>query len=424
MKKHIVIGLLLSLVIACSNSPAQKYDLSKINSQKDFKILLEIMKKDNVKIDSTSNIEIVGQGLHFSSVPVKKITINEASDFYNYSIDILTDSTAYTGKNMLEQLETINGFGKYTEDFDDKRNFTWENEYRKIDLDLHFVDGKHLAAMAAKDYAELKISFPEQYNQPLAKVHHQVKKFDAEPNYQLVVDQYYTDASVFVDGVKRIAFGTLDTYGTNKVALNAYLFQRGKHQITIKVNHSKPNFSIKTYVKDLNTDEILVKKIDDDLPNFASKNNITFTLDFESKTPYTIKGWSEGKDLRNDKDIKDKVKTLYSKLGIAFLKKDKKTISAMYYDMAFEEMQTTYNNDYKESLKRWEELLLCTKNTYKYSVAQDFDIEVLDQKNGKLIYATPIGKSAMLITTGQRYSKSFDFYLYQPADSNELKIIR
>jgi len=411
MKIIIIIVLTLSLV-SCS----KEYDISKVESPEDLAALLVEMKKDKVKIDSSYINQIEGQGMHYKGISVSNMTFTENS------LTITTDSSNYSAKKLLEELEKESGLGflsenEYLSDF----SFSWDNEKKNMNLEMNLVDGKNLARMGAKDYAKLEINYPKQYDIPLANLHQKLTTFNNAPEYELHISRqnciYY---EVFLDGVN---LGNGSYNDTQDFNLNLFLLNSGKHEINIKAIPNVNNSAEPSYIKLLvinKEDEgnIIAQK------DFTFKNNQeqSLNLTFNCNIPYDLIGWKNGKDLRKDTLLKKKISTVYEKVGRAILNKDEQAISDLFYLSDFETRQSTYDTSYTISLEYWEFWLKTFDNTYKYSVAQDFNIEY--NEDGRLIYVFPKEKSDMLVVTGKNFSRSFDFFLYQPKNSNELKIIR
>ncbi|AUC76390.1 hypothetical protein [Olleya sp. Bg11-27] len=67
-------------------------------------------------------------------------------------------------------------------------------------------------------------------------------------------------------------------------------------------------------------------------------------------------------------------------------------------------------------------MLLNLQKNIDYTISKDFDITF--NENGKLIYTQPKDNENMLIFTENNYYDNLNFYLYQPKDTIQLKIIR
>jgi len=418
-------ALLILLLIISACSKPDKYDLSQIKSLNDLSAVIDSMKNDNVEMDMTSVVkEITGKGMHYRGVPVKSMMV------YDNAIRIYTDSAAYSGKKLLEQLETENGFGNYKEGYNNQPEFTWENDVKYSLLTVNFVDGKNLAKMGEKDFSTLYITFPKKYNVPLANIYKEVKKYEEEPNYLLRISHYGCDYEIKIDGIVIEKFYEKE-YNKDSFSLNHFLLTKGSHklQINIKPAHQKTRF------KEAASFE--AKIIDNSIDSIVSQKNIrrghlyekksrkhSFDMTFNANIPYNNNGWFTGENLRKEPKLKEKVIHLYEKLGKAFLDKDEALISSLYYDMTLETKQSYYHNDFKSSSETCEELLKFKDKMYKYTVSKDFEIKYSD--DGKLIYTTPAenDKQGMLTITGKGFSESFNYFMYQPKNTNELKIIR
>jgi len=410
--KIIIILILAVSLVSCS----KEYDLSKVVSPENLTALLIEMKEDKVKIDSSYVNEIEGQGLHYKGISVGKMT------FSDNGLTITTDTLNYSAKKLLEELEKENGFGLFEEDeYPSDFSFSWANEKKNTKLEINLVDGKNLAKLGAKDYAKLEINYPKQYDIPLANMHQKLTEFNSKPEYELHITKqnciYY---DVFLDGVN-LGNGTYSD--TKKFNLNLFLLNSGKHEVKIKAIPNGSNSTVPSYIKML-----VINKEDED--NIIAQKEFTFknnqeqqlNLPFNCNIPYELEGWKKGKDLRKDSLIKKKITSLYEKVGRAVLAQDEQAINDLFYTADFETRQSTYDTGYSNSSDYWETWLKIFKSTFKYTIAQDFTIEY--NSEGRLIYASPKEKLNMLVVTGKGFSDSFDFYLYQPKNSNELKIIR
>lgn len=416
MKKISIIIILLSFV-SCAQD-GNKYNLSEIHSPEDLSMMIDKMKEDKVEMDTVYYKEIKGQGMHYDGIPVSKMSF-----FNENGLTIITDSINYSAKNLLEAIEAKKGFGKYEENEYSLENiFYWDDENENLKLEINFVDGKHLAKMGEKDYAKLEIIYPKHYTIPLANIHRKLSNFDLKPEYELQISRQNCTYEVFLDGISLTSVVDETYKDSQEIDLNTFLLSSGEHKISIKANSYANNSEasyLKVYViKKEDDKEVLVEK----KFTFNNTKEHNFEMTIDCKTPFNLKGWKSGKDLRKDSLLKNKVIALYEKVGKSILNKEEQTISDLFYISNFETRQSIYNLSYKNSLAYWESWLETFKNTYKYNVAQNFTIEY--SEDGRLIYATPIKKLDMLVVTGKNYSRSFDFYLYQPQNSNELKIIR
>ncbi|MCF6349879.1 MAG: hypothetical protein L3J23_02465 [Flavobacteriaceae bacterium] len=411
--KNFAIFFIVGLLTSCSQTKL-RFDLSTVNSKQDLTTLIDQMVKNKVRIDSSSYApKIVGkQGIHYNGILVNELT------YFNNSFTFLTDSTDFSAKKILELLELRNGFGTYEEEdgFEDKPTFVWNNSISKNILELNLLNGKHLAAMGDKDFAKLTIEFHKQYEIPLANIHKEIKKYDLENLYALKVKSFEYEYQIWIDD---IFIGNFNR-GGQFIDLNNYILENGEHIIRYRAKYignkeRSPYFEIEIIEWSKGDKKVIQKALSDE-------ENKDFEFNFSSKIAYNLEGWKNGKDLRKDKQLKEKIIELYTSVGEAILQKDKQTINDLFYDMRKETLQVNYNNDFTISTEYWEYWLEIFENTYKYNVSQVFEIEY--NAGGRLIYTQPKDKSDMLVITGKKFSETFNHLIYQPRGSNKLKFIR
>lgn len=421
--KYLLILLILLVGISVTSCGQEKYDFSKIKSQSEIDALLLKIKQENegVKIDTSYRLnEITIKGMHYAGVPIKTALI---SDYYTL---LTTDTINYSAKNILETLESEKGLTAITNKYNNNVGFKWKTETEDNDLNIKFVNGKHLASFGNKDYAELTINYKPVYDMPLANIHKKIKTFDKQPKYvlQAANNHGHSDYVYVINGVK-----LSEDFTSQKFYLNNYIISEVTSiKIIVKPGLDGDNFRPKLFkegnifsatIYDEETEEIIANI--ENVP-IGGKATAEFSLEFDSKLPYYPKAWTQGVDLRNDKNLEEKVISFYDKLGKTILAKDKQTINDMFYQKNFETQQLKYDTNYVTARSEWEAHLAVQNNSYKYKVAKNFDIEF--SADGKLIFAHPKAKTEMLILTGKQYYQALYYFLYQPKGSNELKIIR
>jgi len=156
--KNVVI-LLISIVSISLTSCGQtslKYDFAALKSQSDVDALLMKMMKENkdAKIDTVYRFnDITIEGMHYNGVPIKSALITD-----HYTL-LTTDTINFSGKKLLEAIEAKNGLTKREDSYNDNIEFEWKSETEDKEFKLKLVNGKHLAALGDKDYAELTIKY-------------------------------------------------------------------------------------------------------------------------------------------------------------------------------------------------------------------------------------------------------------------------
>jgi len=419
-----VIILLISLVSISITSCSQdslKYDFSKIKSLAETKALIAKIQLENEdqEIDSTSTFqEITLKGMHYAGVPIKSALITD-----HYTL-LTTDTINFSAKKLLEALEAEKGLTKVNDSYNDNIEFEWGEETENKKLKINLVNGKHLAAFGDKDNAELTIKFKQTYDIPLANIHKEIKTFESQPKYQLNIKSYGYAYEVSINDIIIAEAST-----GKELYLNYYLTKEAssiKIKTELELDKEKSDYNdairsvyISAEVIDKSTNKVLTTL---EKGFIRGQKTNEFTINFNSILPYYPKAWTDGTDLREDKNLKEKVIALYDKVGKAILTKDEQTINDIFYQKDFEMQQVDFDTNYLTAKNEWESHLAIQHNSYKYTLANDFEIEF--NAGGTLIYTYPKDKTDMLIFTGKEYNESLNFFLYQPTGSNELKIIR
>ncbi|MCL5246620.1 hypothetical protein M4I21_12415 [Cellulophaga sp. 20_2_10] len=422
--KNTITVLVLSICttfISCNSGDVLKYDFAEVKSSSQTKALIAKMQLENLEedIDSTSSDhDITLKGMHYAGVPIKSASITD-----NYTL-LTTDTINVSAKKLLEVLETEKGLTNPTEGFGDDIEFEWKDEIENKELEINFINGKHLAAFGNKDYARLTIKYNPLYTIPLAKIHEQVKVFDTAPKYLLNIKSYNCVFDIRINDINIAK-------NTNSESLNLNNYITGPNSsivVTAKTKDKSRKKEQNTYYEDpIFSIEIIddsTKEVVKTIEKTSIRNNnpVNLKIDFNTTLPYYPEAWTNGADLRNDKDLKEKVIALYTKLGNAILANDEQAINDLFYQKDFEMQQLDFDTNFETARNEWEAYLTILLHTYKYTVAKDFDLEF--NAGGKLIYTYAKDKSDMLILTGKEYDKTFNHFLYQPKGSNELKIIR
>ena len=418
--KNLIILLILTInfTFTSCGSDTLKYDFSKIKSLAETKALITKMQLENKdeKVDSTSNFqEITLKGMHYAGIPVKSALITD-----NYTL-LTTDTLNFSAKNLLEAIEAEKGLTAMSDTYSNNIEFEWKDEIENKKLEIKLVNGKHLAAFGDKDYAELTINYKPTYTIPLANLHKEIKTFENQPKYILNIRAYDCLYDIILNGI-------IITESTNITEFNLNNYITGPNSsIKIIVKPSKNEGSKKFNEQAYFSATIINKSNNEPVQEIVrtalnGSNSIVFNAEFNSTLPYYPIAWTDGVNLINDKNLKDKVIALYDKLGKAILAKDKQAINDIFYQKDFEMQQLDFDTNFETARNEWEAYLAIQTSSYKYTLANDFEIEFND--GGKLIYTYAKDKSDMIIFTGKGYNATFNHYLYQPKGSNELKIIR
>ncbi|WP_158976041.1 hypothetical protein [Cellulophaga sp. L1A9] len=419
--KKFIISLILLTGISVTSCGQEKYDFAEITQKSDINTFLNKIQKENeeVKIDTVYNFnELTIAGMHYAGIPIKEALVTN-----NYMI-LTTDTLNYSGEKLLEIVEAEYGLTTISDGYSNDIKFDWKKETKDISLAVKINNGKHLAAMGDKDNAELTITFKIPYDLPIANLHKEIKTFANEPKYILKIKEQDCDYDIVVNGIK-IPNAAL----YSEIFLNEYITStRSSIELIVKPNtknenNSRGSFSedsqFSAVLYDFDTEEIYTQINDLEL---SGTTPVHFSKEYDLVLPFYPKAWTDGVDLRNDKNLVSKINAIYTKIGEAVLASDEQAINDLFYVSDLESQQVAFDTDFETARENWEEYLSWAFNSYKYTIAKDIDIQFY--AGGKLLYVYPKDKDAMLILTGKKYSKKLNYFLYQPKGTNELKIIR
>ncbi len=429
MKLKIISLTILVFCLTSCNS-GEKYDFGTIHSTEDYNALLAEMRNNGIEIDSSFLYkELTLKGMFYNDVPISKAILNDAE------ITLHTDTINFSAKKILESIETHKGFGSYSKGYSISKNeFKWDNEQENLKLNLNLAAGNNLAKIGERDTATLDITFNQTYDIPLANIHKEIKVFKNEPNYMLNISNYGCNYKVFLNKIRI----DNDYY---LVSINRFILNDTPISLKIIISPIKGNtfmkdHSFKAKLINTTTEEVIASVGSTTYNNIEKTRGTTYysmisSLYRKKKEHFEInftpklnipKAWSNGIDLRNNKDLKRKVSALYKKIGELVLAKDEQGINNLLYTMVLEENQSIQNTDYNFFVENWIRWLACFNSTYKYTISQNFKIEY--NNTGKLIKAKALDRNNMLVLTGKKFSSAHDYYLFQPKNSSELKIIR
>ena len=152
------------------------------------------------------------------------------------------------------------------------------------------------------------------------------------------------------------------------------------------------------------------------------KKNIEFAYTFNPEVNYDVKGWSNGKDLRTENDLEQKIKTFYHDFGDLIIAKNIDKISDLLYDNYFEYYTFTYNIGKNKSFDDYKKWVNTVESSFKTIFANETKLHI--STDGKLAYLEAIDKSSYLKAVGKNYSDNIEFIFYMDKTTNQLKIIR
>ncbi|ADV49975.1 hypothetical protein Celal_2690 [Cellulophaga algicola DSM 14237] len=420
MKKFIS-SLILLTGISVTSCGQEKYDFAEITQKSDINTFLNKIQKENeeVKIDTVYSFnELTIEGMHYAGTPIMKALVTD-----NYMI-LTTDTINYSGRKILETVEAKYGLSPISDGYSNDIEFDWKQETQDIKLVVKLKNGKHLAAMGDKDNAELTISYKTLYNLPIANLHKEIKTYPNAPKYILKIKEQDCDYDIIVNGIK-IPNAIL----YSEIFLNEYITnEKSSLEFIIKPNTQNENSSQGRFNDDAHFSAVLYDFDTEEI--YAEINNlklsgttpVNFSNTYDLVLPFYPKAWTDGVDLRKDKNLVSKINALYTKIGKAVLANNEQAINDLFYESDLESQQIAFDTDFETARENWEEYVSWSYNSYKYTIAKDIEIQFYD--GGKLVYVYPEDKEAMLILTGKKYSKKLNYFLYQPKGTSELKVIR
>lgn len=422
MKNFVALSMLLLGVF--SNAFGQdviKYDFSKVTSESDLKQLTKSIEQENkqVVIDPDVMTKIKVGGMHYGGVPLISTLVS------GNTMKIITDTIPNAAANFLRKVEEIKGLAVPKHNYGDEISFEWDTATEHSELIIQLINGNNLTSLGDKDMAYMTTSYKEVYNVPLANIHTEIKTFNSQPNYVLKTLSDHCLFEIILNDIFITAPTDFEEFNLNyfitSPASSLKIVARPGPDRKGKI---PKNFDDNAYfsgeIIDQSTGTSVLKI---DTKRLTGSNAVVIETDFSSVLPYYPEAWTEGTDLRDDKNLEEKISTLYRKVGEAFLSKDERLISDLFYQKQYEVQQVFFDSDFNTNRGEWEDFLRVQRNSTKYKIARNFDIEF--NAGGKLIFTYPKDQDVMLLFSNEdRYRKRMGFFLYQPKDSEELKIVR
>lgn len=312
--------------------------------------------------------------------------------------------------------------------------------------------------VTANTGAELKISFKPVYEEPYPNI---AKKTTPQPNgmfYFLSLDYYENNVQVYLNDICIYNASGRSRY-INEREINLNPFILGRENVRLKVlitpgldKNGQPYTAIqkssyataelrKGFFKNevfelVETREVCKFKeyvtdtINDGEVRYSSYTGtyqyggkqLSAVYNFMADVSYQTDGWRNGKDLRQDGNLKQKVTALYEKLGKCIEARDAAALSALMYLAGKEGAAANYNQKAAAITDRWTLWMNMFKATNIIKIEKDFDLEI--SGDGKLIYAIPANQKDMLRAIGKNTATGFTLYMFEDKNNNELKFIR
>ncbi|MBJ2174821.1 hypothetical protein JBL43_11275 [Aureibaculum sp. A20] len=264
-----------------------------------------------------------------------------------------------------------------------------------------------------------------------ANIHGELKAFQNQPHYKLIINSQKCEVDVFINGIE-----IKPAYGANNYDLNNFITDKFS-SIKIIANPGYISYpengviskrkvqSFRAYSK-LSAMVIEEQTLDTlktiDTTELEGSEPFVFQFKFDSKLPYYPETWKNGVNLRKDEKLKAKIIALFDKLGKAILENDEHTINNLFYIRQYEIQQLDFDTKIETTTKLWKEIVALNEPTKNYTVTEDFNITYY--ADGKLVYIQPENILDMLIFNGKTIDTQMSYMLYQPEESDELKIIK
>lgn len=408
MMKRIVFYLILVVCAAsCSKKESFKYNLAAINTEEKLDSLLAVL----APLDSVHKRygrTYYTKGLHYNNIELEEFHVYSKGGGYFFN-PVPSCSKEKLKQKLIKSEGTPFDVNEELDSTTDGFLYSWNNKYREISVSMYDDDSKTVF------YSFFKI-----YDSPIANVFEKVKKTKKQFLYTLIVRQKYSESTLYVNDIN-----VSDEEGEYRRStdLNPYILNNDDIKITFLVPREAVDDDVELFLrKEINNEReeesYVNKKVEDtDDPNLKKVVYL-----FKNEVPYNIKGWSEGQDLSKVENLGDKIHDLYRRLGKALKEKDEELINKMMYQYELESHEFNYVQDHELSRRTWENWLEYMRETYKYTVSKNFDIQI--SPDNRLGFAFSKDLESMLITTGKEESEEFDYFFYLPEGSNELRIIR
>ena len=430
-----------SLVIAQNNIDFAQYN--SLNKAKEF-----FNSKTNKSDFAYGNYKTYEKGF-WNGIPIEEIVLRENQLSFSASKSIKNST-----KRIIEYLEK-----KYPIDLTmDKEWSSTTYSANSEDFSLKLVvDINEDKKVEENTKSDVTITFKEVINNPLAKISTQLKSNPNGIDYYVDLNYFQVSPKILINGIPIYTeIGKSRYINENTIYLNPYILN-SKSPVTLQfivdpgLDENKNQlksipkqsyFGALLITQNAKGDELKTEKIfnnreyvtdtitENGETRYSSypgtskygKKNIVFDYTFNPEVNYDIKGWNNGKDLRLEKDLEQKIKTFYQNFSDYILAKNIEKISNLLYDNYFEYYTFTYNMGKNKSFDDYKEWATAVESSFKTVVAEHTKLHI--STDGKLAYLEAIDKSSYLKAVGKNYSKNIEFTFYIDKTTNELKIIR
>lgn len=424
----------------------QNIDFGKLNTLQ--KVNTFFYDKSNKSDYDFGNYKTYEKGF-WNEIPIENIILHKNSLEFSAPSSLKNSTkkiSEYLAKNNKESL-IIN-----------KHSYETVYTINTEDITLNFrIDIEEEQLIAENTKANMVISFKKSYDNPLAKISTSIKINSAGTEYFLDLDFFQVSPKVFINGIPIYQkTGENRFMNDDYIYLNRYILN-SKTPITLKFilepgndENDKPYKSIlkESYFKailesnksdksNLKTQSIYNNQeyvtdtiVEDGRTRYSSypgtynygKDKIEFEYTFTPQVDYDIKGWSNGKDLRTEKDLEQKIKKFYTDFGDLIINKNIDKISELLYDRYFEFYTSNYNYGKTKSYDDYDDWLFTLNSSFKTILAKNTKLHI--SNDGKLAYLESLDKASNLKVVGKEYVRDIDFMFYIDEKTNQLKIVR
>lgn len=385
----------------------------------------------------------------WNNVPLKEVYFYE--DYFICSIDSSVKNTATQLAAYLEKTYPNNLIVE--EDY-------YERIYKVVTRSLSIVftakvkEGKEIEENTK---GELKVRFTKVVDNPLANLSDELKSNANGISCQLQVECYNVVPTIFADGIPILSKNDEDKYShyetvtLNKYILNpempidlSFILTPGIDDNGNVMTKIPKDSYAKMFIEYINAKGDIIKKVDlfdnkayvtDTIVNNGetqyssytgtndyTKKDIRFNHQLKATVDYKLTGWSNGKDLRKEKKLEERIKQFYADYAALILSKNINQITQLLYNSYLEKYTYNYNSTELKSYKEYAYLEFMLENSFKIVTAQQTKLHI--SNNGQLAYLEAIDKTSYLKAVGLDYIKNISFLFYIDNNTNELKIIR
>ena len=430
-----------SLVIAQNNIDFAQYN--SLNKAKEF-----FNSKTNKSDFAYGNYKTYEKGL-WNDIPIEEIVLRE-----NHLTFSASKSIKNSTKRIIEYLEK-----NYPIDLTVDKEWsstTYSTNAENFSLKL-VVDINEDKKVGENTKSDVTITYKEVINNALAKISTQLKSNSNGIDYYVDLKYFQVSPKILINGIPIYTeHGKSRHINENTIHLNPYILNSktpitlqfiidpglDENQIQFKSIPKESYFRAALITQNVKGDELKTEKIfnnqeyvtdtitENGKTHYYSypgtskygKKNIEFAYTFNPEVNYDVKGWSNGKDLRTEKDLEQKIKTFYHDFGDLIIAKNIDKISDLLYDNYFEYYTFTYNIGKNKSFDDYKKWVNTVESSFKTIFANETKLHI--STDGKLAYLEAIDKSSYLKAVGKNYSDNIEFIFYMDKTTNQLKIIR